>query len=234
MTRLPLMCAGRSPAGRHCLRPRPRFGFTLVELLVVIGIIALLVSILLPSLSRAREEANRVKCLSNVRQLGVAFVMYAGANNGKLPIRNASNARGPQEWDWIYWQDGRELKESAVVRYMGSGGVVGPDALRCPSDNWESRSKVGSSLYVYSYAVNRYVMSGEPMSTKGKYERSLAVASVKRPTEKILAIEEDERTLQDGIWIPCGERTRPESPSTSDYLAIRHDRKRVLPDDTST
>ncbi len=78
-------------------------GFTLVELLVVIGIIALLISILLPSLAKARESANTMACLSNLKQIGLGITMYAADNRGLLPPSNWSAWTAPPENDQVYW-----------------------------------------------------------------------------------------------------------------------------------
>lgn len=74
--------------------PTRRRGFTLVELLVVIGIIALLISILLPSLNRARQYANLIQCQSNLRQMGIAVRMYATENQDYVPWGDAPGIPG--------------------------------------------------------------------------------------------------------------------------------------------
>jgi prepilin-type N-terminal cleavage/methylation domain-containing protein len=81
-------------------------GFTLVELLVVIGIIALLISILLPSLNKAREAGYRVSCGNNLRQIFVALEMYANQYNGQVPIGSSDfGGTTPAMGDYLVWNN---------------------------------------------------------------------------------------------------------------------------------
>jgi prepilin-type N-terminal cleavage/methylation domain-containing protein/prepilin-type processing-associated H-X9-DG protein len=79
-------------------------GFTLIELLVVIAIIALLMAILMPTLNRAREQGKRTVCLGNLRQLGLAWVLYADDNGGKIVNSDVSYTGSPPVYTWwVHW-----------------------------------------------------------------------------------------------------------------------------------
>jgi prepilin-type N-terminal cleavage/methylation domain-containing protein/prepilin-type processing-associated H-X9-DG protein len=94
---------------------RSRSAFTLVELLVVIGIIALLISILLPALGKARDNANNIKCLSNVRQLAQAAMLFAADHQGCIPTCSDDK--------WAHAQDPYEQKFSYRVSATTGGSV---------------------------------------------------------------------------------------------------------------
>jgi prepilin-type N-terminal cleavage/methylation domain-containing protein/prepilin-type processing-associated H-X9-DG protein len=82
----------RQPVAQHLIAPVSRRGFTLVEILVVIGIIALLMGMLLPTLKKAWTQARTVQCSSNLRQIGLALQMYTGQYGGALPPGFDQNA----------------------------------------------------------------------------------------------------------------------------------------------
>jgi prepilin-type N-terminal cleavage/methylation domain-containing protein len=144
--------------------PRPR-AFTLVELLVVIGIIALLIAILLPVVRKARESANVTACASNLRQVGIAILSYANDNKGRLPPSRINDGDKIYPGGW-FWSNElvRNGYLTATTGVNAAGKPLdGPNVFRCPSGIDEDFNFSGfAALYPRQGANQQYVFVKEP------------------------------------------------------------------------
>jgi len=163
-------------------------GFTLVELLVVIGIIALLLSILIPTLSKARQASVTLKCLSNLRQCGLAFQMYAGANKQYLPYPTTTLISGDAAQGYLWF--------NAIDPYLASNtkgqelrtGVAANRTYKnykqCPVyETFEGEKTAGTQTiykeFARSYKMNSHLRRNNP-------SKQCKITDAKRNAEFVL------------------------------------------------
>jgi prepilin-type N-terminal cleavage/methylation domain-containing protein len=162
-------------------------GFTLIELLVVIAIISLLMGILLPVLGKARESGKKSACMSNIRQLTLAWMAYSDENTYRIVSANTEMNNGSRaDWvcDGVYNDANNKTGNTEDALKTGAlwGGTKIVKVYKCPSDK---------SKRVRSYSIS-YFMNGEMQSGSGG-ETINALQNypqIRTPGEKIVFLEE--------------------------------------------
>jgi prepilin-type N-terminal cleavage/methylation domain-containing protein/prepilin-type processing-associated H-X9-DG protein len=178
-------------------------GFTLVELLVVIGIIAILISLLLPALTRARQQANQTACMANLRSLAQVTLMYSMDNRGMTPINNTTvppYGSVVPAWPYLLWPYVSRAKPPGIQSYKPAQNWQ-PTIFNCPSGSVDSGRGLREGDLGYIYSFNTWLKSSADNSSI--YQRinlSAKLTSVKKASETFLYVEQVSKLLGRYYW----------------------------------
>ncbi len=204
--------ARRAPATHLTIQPfnfsTRHAAFTLIELLVVIAIIAVLAALLLPALAKAKQSAQSTKCLSNLKQLQLAWLSYAHDNNDRLVPNKSRNTGGLIQRSvapsWVLgnakWDRAlTNIQAGLLYSYAGAEGVY-----HCPSDKSLTRGATTPALRIRSYSLSGWLssdMAGKGMQFNTEDARFKAkLAAIPAPSRTFAFLDEHQDSIDDGLF----------------------------------
>ena len=202
------------------LVPQGGTGFTLVELLVVMAVIAILAALLLPTLARAKAKALGIGCLNNTHQLGTAWVMYADEHNGRLAYNLGGDAltrgvaaRTPLNWvnNIMTWELDSDNTNTATITEASLAPYISKvvNSYRCPSDHVLSdvQRRAGMVARIRSYSMNAMVGDAGTLTATGfnrnnpAYLQFFSLATVPQPASIFVFLDEHPDSINDGYFV---------------------------------